>query len=122
METWAVYLQPLIETYIWIELREMPVWSTGESPVKDTADMLLKKKVIKAEEYKVVFDEMINIKTYLRSVPLENGRTIFDKWNQKNTPLEQRWLHIFAELRKKSVSYAVFAKMVEYTLMIPGNI
>lgn len=122
METWAVHLKPLIETYKWIELREMPVWSTGESSVKDTADMLLNKKILKTEEYKVVFDEMINIKTYLKSMPLENGQTIFDNWNEKKTPLEQRWLHIFAELRKKSVSYTVFTKMVVYTLMIPGNI
>lgn len=121
METWAVYLKPLLATFKWIELYEMPVWSTGESPVKDTVDMLSDKGIIQADEYKVIFDEMINIKTYLKSVPLDNGQTIFDKWNEKKTPLEERWLHVFAELRKRSVSYKVFAKMVEYSFMIPGN-
>lgn len=121
LEKYAVHFKPLIETYKWIELREMPLWATGESPVKNTADMLLTKNIIKKEEYDVVFNEMINVKTYLKSVPLVEQKSIFDIWNEKCTMVEERWMEVFSALRNKSVSYVVFSKMIEYALMIPGN-
>lgn len=120
LETWAVHLKPFTETYNWIELKELPVWSTGESPVKATVKMLLDKKIIAEEENQAVFDELVNIKMHLKSVPLVNGKSIFDIWNEKHAPLEHRWLEVFTQLRKKSVSYERFAKIVEYALMIPG--
>lgn len=113
LEKYAVHFKPLIETYKWIELREMPLWATGESPVKNTADMLLTKNIIKKEEYDVVFNEMINVKTYLKSVPLVEQKSIFDIWNEKCTMVEERWMEVFSALRNKSVSYVVFSKMIE---------
>lgn len=99
----------------------MPVWSTGESPVKNTVHMLVDKKIIKQEEFNVIFEELIHIKTYLKNQPLTDGKSIFDIWNEKHVKLEQRWLKIFADLRSKSVSYRVFAKIIEYVLMIPAT-
>ncbi|XP_055307724.1 uncharacterized protein LOC129571876 [Sitodiplosis mosellana] len=120
LETWGVHLKPLVDTYSWIELREMPLWSTLESPVKNTADMLLAKKLIKQEEYNTVFNEFVNVKTYLKSVPVVDRKTIFEIWNEKHASIEDRWLEVFSNLKKKSASYKVFSKLVEYALMMPG--
>lgn len=121
LETWAVHLKPLVETYKWIELRELPLWATGESPVKNTTDMLIGNNILKKEEYDAVFNELFSVKTYLKGVPLANGKSVFDIWNECQTPLEERWLKVFSDLRKSSVSYEVFAKLVEYALMVPGK-
>lgn len=121
LETWSIHLKPLVETFKWIELREMPVWATGAFPVKDTANMLVEKKIIKQEEYNLVFNELVHVKAYLKGQPLVNEKSIFDIWNENNTKLEERWLQIFSNLRKNSVSYETFAKLIEYALMIPGK-
>lgn len=99
----------------------MPVWSTGDSRVKMTANMLLERKVLQQSEFDTLFNELITVKVYLKSQPMVNEKTVFDIWNEDNLPIEKRWLHISADLRKKSVSHSVFAKLVEYALMIPGK-
>lgn len=114
-------MKPLIETYQWLELQELPFWATSQFPVKATADILFARSVIKKVHYDVVFNELVNIKTHLKSVPLLDGKTVFDIWNEQHTSLEERWLKVFADLRKKAVPYMVFAKLVEYALMIPGK-
>lgn len=121
LETWSEHLKPFIQSFNWIELRELPLWATGSSPVKTTVEMLITKNVLQKEEHDAIFNEMVHVKTYLKEVPLENGKNVFDIWNENQTPLEQRWMQVFTDLKKKSVSFEVFAKLIEYVLMIPGK-
>lgn len=113
---WSVWLEPTISTFKWIEMREMPLWSTGDSPIQKSAQMLVDKKILPQEEFNALFADFGNIKAYSKSLP-----NIFENWNDHNTRIEDRWVQTFSSLKQSGVSYGTFAKLVEYVLMLPGN-
>lgn len=76
MEKWIVWLEPIVESFAWIELREMPQWSDGPNPVNRTVNLLIQKKIIQPQDYDQMFIDFGNIKTFLKGQPniyLTNG-------------------------------------------------
>lgn len=116
MEKWTGWLAPLVATFKWIELCEIPQWSGGEQPIDHTANMLIEKKIIGAQDSDRIFADYGNIKAFLNSQP-----GIFDEWNKSKVSIQKRWQFVFTHLKRSTVSYDKFAKMVEYAMMIPGN-
>lgn len=73
-------------------------------------------KCLDSKELDQLFTEFSHIKGFLKSRP-----NIFDEWNGSQTPIVDRWQNIFAYMKKQSLPFGVFIKMVEYVLVIPGN-
>lgn len=94
----------------------MPLWSTGDAPVQNFANYMIAEKCLDSKELDQLFTEFSHIKTYLKSRP-----NIFDEWNTSQTPIVDRWQNIFAHMKKQSLSFGVFIRMVEYVLVIPGK-
>lgn len=115
MEKWIVWLEPIVESFAWIELREMPQWSDGPNPVNRTVNLLIQKKIIQPQDYDQMFIDFGNIKTFLKGQP-----NIFDEWNKSKLPIQKRWMFIFANLKSSGISFDKFAKVVEYLMMMPG--
>lgn len=94
----------------------MPVWSTGSSPVKASAELLVERKCLKTEEFNKMFEEFTYVKTYLKNRP-----NIFEDWNEKNTPFVDRWMEIMTHFKQNSLSFIVFIKLIEYVVVLPGD-
>lgn len=116
-DKWAVWLEPLGVTFKWIELREIPQWSDSEYAVKSTVNMLIERKIIQTQEYDQLFSDYGHIKKFLLGQP-----NIFDEWEKSKASIQKRWMDVFANLKKSWLSCDKFAKIIEYTMMIPGNI
>lgn len=108
---------PVYESFEWIQLREIPQWSAGRSPVKDSANILLKKGFLAATDFEKLFAEFTNVKNYLKGNP-----NLLEDWNKVNTPIVDRWLNIFAHLKRQSLVPKVFCKLVEYVFVAPGKL
>lgn len=94
----------------------MPVWSTGTSPVKASAALLIESQCLKSEGLDKMFEEFTNVKSYLKNRP-----NIFDDWNEKNTPFVDRWMEIISHFKQNSLTFNVFIKLIEYVVVLPGN-
>lgn len=115
-QEWTIWLNPIEETFKWIELKGILHWTDGDAPIKATVDMLIEKKILKQNEYDGIFNQFCYVKSYLSSQP-----NIFESWNLSNCSIENRWVHIFSHLKEKSLSFDKISKLVEYCLMIPGD-
>lgn len=94
----------------------MPLWSTGDGPVQKFANYMITEKCLDSKELDQIFAEFSHIKTYLKSRP-----NIFDEWNENQISIVDRWQTIFAHMKKQSLPFGVFFKMVEYVMVIPGK-
>lgn len=114
-DKWTVWLEPIVTTFKWIELREMPQWSDGQHPIKSTVDLLMEKKIIQRQEHDQIFADYGHIKTFLKAQP-----NIYKEWNDSKVSIQKRWMHVFAYLKSNGTSFENFAKIIEYAMMIPG--
>lgn len=111
-----MHLLPIVPLFKWIELREMPMWSSGEAPIQKFVNYLIERKCLESKEIDQLFTEFSNVKSYLKSQP-----NIFNEWEQNHTSIIDRWGSIFAHLKKQSLPFKVFFKLVEYVFVIPGK-
>ena len=116
LKEWLVHLFPICEKFDWIELRENLAWLTGSSPVKNSADVLLQKGLLETKDFDQLFAEFTHVKNYL-----QGNANILEEWNGKNVPIVDRWMNVFNHLKRQSLSFGVFFKLVEYVLVVPGK-
>lgn len=92
------------------------MWSSGDAPIQKFAHYLIEKKFLESTELNQLFTEFSNIKSYLKSQP-----DIFNEWEKNNTSIVDRWTNIFEHLKKQSLPFKVFFKLVEYVFVVPGK-
>lgn len=92
------------------------MWSSGEAPIQKFANYLVEQNCLEPKEFDQLFTEFSNIKSYLKSRP-----NIFEEWQQNNTSIIDRWENVFTHLKKQSLPFKVFLKLVEYVFVVPGE-
>lgn len=116
LNKWLSNLLPVADTFHWIELRDILLWSTGNAPVKDSANLLLEKGFLQTKDFDQLFAEFTHVKNFLKGNP-----DILKEWNENNTPIVDRWMRVFSHLKQQSLSFSVIFQLVEYVLVIPGE-
>lgn len=116
IKNWAQNILPFATTFKWIELREMLLWSTGNSPVHKFAQYMIDQKCLKTTELDQLFTEFSYVKSYLKG-----NHNIFEEWNKSKTSIVGRWQDVFSNLKQQCLPFDVFFKLVEYVLVIPGK-
>lgn len=92
------------------------MWSSGDAPIQKFAHYLIEKKFLESTELNQLFTEFSNIKSYLKSQP-----DIFNEWEKNNTSIVDRLKNVFEHLKKQSLPFKVFFKLVEYVFVVPGK-
>lgn len=109
LDKWLTHLLPLADKFHWIELRENILWSTGSSPVKDSANFLLEKGFLEAKDFDQLFAEFTHVKNFLKG-----NQNLLKDWNEQCTAMVDRWMCVFSHLKKQSLAFGVIFQLVEY--------
>ena len=107
---------PLAHTFNWVKLRGMLFWSSGDAPVEKFVKFLIEQRCLDKKEMDQLFAEFKHVNAHLKNDP-----NIFNEWNENNTPMMDRWLSVFANLKQQSLPFNVFAKLVECVFVISGE-
>ena len=106
------WIEPLLPVKIWswASLRKVPEWKDIEPCV----DELTKKKFLGESDDVKVHAEFCNVKLIISQ--------LLPNWEKEETTTENRWIEAMKLLRSKNVSFNHFFKIVEYAMVMPGNL
>lgn len=102
----------MVRKFSWVILRTPLAWSKVQESLQHIPHP--KSNFDCTKNSRMVFEQYGRIKIYCSDEKLA-------EWKEKKLSTEDRWVEIFQNMDTQQVSYAEFARLIEYILCLPGT-